>query len=145
MNEKARQGRAFASTDMGPFGTVDVREYADASGDSNPIHLDQVVAARAGLVEPVVQGMLVVGNLVRLAEEWCKGADVGSVRSSFVRPVGVNEILHVEGRVVEDGGPGPNPLILRNASNGVEGFNSFKLTPHLAKPAANPAPANGPN
>src|SRR5579872_6392012 len=101
MNEKAKPGLAISSVQIGPFCPEQVREYAEASGDSNPIHLDQAAAVRAGLAQPIVQGMLIVGTLVRLAEEWCEGADVSTVRSTFVRPVAINEVLRVEGRAVD--------------------------------------------
>jgi hypothetical protein len=58
--------------------------------------------------------MLIVGHLIRLAEEWCKDAVVSGVRSRFVAPVGVSEFLSVEGRAISppDAKRG-NPCLLR--------------------------------
>ncbi len=114
MIEKARTCAPFCSTIIGPFGLVEVRAYAEVSGDSNPIHLDPTVAARAGFGEPIVHGMLIVGHLVRLAEEWCADAVVSGVRSRFARPVGTSEVLHVEGRaIIPPDAKRGDPCILR--------------------------------
>jgi acyl dehydratase len=85
---------------LGPFMPADVARYAAASGDSNPIHVDPAAAAAAGLGAPIAQGMLVMAHLVRLAEQWRGDALVMGARSLFVRPIGLDETLAVDGRVV---------------------------------------------
>ncbi len=47
-----------------------IREYAKASGDNNPIHLDEAVARAAGLPGVIAQGMLELGILGTLACGW---------------------------------------------------------------------------
>lgn len=85
---------------LGPFGPSDIARYAEASGDCNPIHVDPVAAAGAGLAGPIVQGMLVMAHMVRIAERWREDAALMTVRSLFVRPVGLNETLVVDGRIM---------------------------------------------
>ena len=99
-------GERLPEVTLGPFAPTDVARYAAASGDSNPIHVDTTAAAAAGLSGPIVQGMLVMGHLVRLAEAWRADAVVTMARVLFVRPIGVGEKLAVDGRVVaHQGGP----------------------------------------
>lgn len=43
--------------------------YADASGDSNPIHIDAEVARRAGFADVFAQGMLVMAYMGRAVTE----------------------------------------------------------------------------
>jgi acyl dehydratase len=102
----ARGERLPAST-FGPLDAAAVEAYAGASGDSNPIHLAADAAAAAGLAGPIVQGMLVMGHMVRLAEGWRADAEVCSAKVLFLRPVSVGESLRIDGRVVDVGDGAP--------------------------------------
>ena len=50
----------------GPVTAVDLSLYAAASGDHNPLHLDEGVALAAGFDRPVVHGMLSMAYVGRL-------------------------------------------------------------------------------
>jgi 3-hydroxybutyryl-CoA dehydratase len=41
-----------------PISDEDIRKFADATGDSNPLHLDPKYAARTRFKEPIAHGML---------------------------------------------------------------------------------------
>ena len=103
----AATGERLPEVTLGPLAPTDVARYAAASGDSNPIHVDATAAAAAGLAGPIVQGMLVMAHLVRIAEAWRADAMVTMARVLFVRPIGVGEKLAVEGRVVAHQGGAP--------------------------------------
>src|SRR3954451_22233611 len=60
--------RAIAMTDER------VTRYAHASGDHNPIHLDEDAALRAGLPGRIVHGMLTMGMFTTVASGWAGGA-----------------------------------------------------------------------
>lgn len=94
------RGEHLPEATLGPFGLTEVKRYAAASGDSNPIHVDHSAAAAAGLAGPIVQGMLVMAHMIRIAEAWRADAVVTMARVLFVRPIGVGEKLAVEGRIV---------------------------------------------
>ena len=47
-----------------------LREFATASGDDNPVHLDDAAARQGGLDGVVVHGMLVMAHLGRLVTSW---------------------------------------------------------------------------
>jgi acyl dehydratase len=50
----------------GPVSSVDLALFAAASGDHNPLHLDDEVARMAGFDRPVVHGMLTMAYAGRL-------------------------------------------------------------------------------
>jgi acyl dehydratase len=52
-----------------------LKEYAAASGDSNPIHLDEAIAKGTGLPGIIAHGMLVAGWIAERAEKFA--AEVG--------------------------------------------------------------------
>ena len=67
-----------------------MRRYAEASGDHNPIHLDLAAARRAGLREPIVHGMCTMAMALRGAVNGLAGGDptrVTEARVFFSRPV----------------------------------------------------------
>jgi acyl dehydratase len=71
-----------------------VAAYAEASGDTNPIHTDLRLAVSLGLPERVVHGMLLVG----LAEPVLAAAGFGrlmELRTRFLAPVFVGERVTV--------------------------------------------------
>ena len=47
-----------------------IRQYADASGDRNPIHLDETFARSAGLPGVIAHGMLTMGMSGRVLTDW---------------------------------------------------------------------------
>ena len=68
----------------------EVKAYADASGDQNPIHQDDEVARSVGLPGVIAHGMLDFGLLARALTDWLD--DPGRLRrlkvrfSTMVRP-----------------------------------------------------------
>ena len=50
----------------GPVSAVDLALYAAASGDHNPLHLDEQQARSAGFDQPLVHGMLSMAYVGRL-------------------------------------------------------------------------------
>jgi acyl dehydratase len=47
-----------------------IRAYAEASGDRNPIHLDEVFARSVGLPGVIAHGMLTMAFAVQLVTDW---------------------------------------------------------------------------
>ncbi|WP_432497505.1 MaoC/PaaZ C-terminal domain-containing protein [Kineococcus gypseus] len=67
---------------------ADVRAYAEASGDRNPIHLDEDVARSVGLPDVIAHGMLTMGLAGQAAADWA-GDPAAVVRfaTKFTAPV----------------------------------------------------------
>lgn len=83
---------------------ADLVRYARASGDANPVHLDEESARAAGLPGVVAHGMLTLALAGRLVTAWAgDGFDVAALRTRFPRPVVVPAAsgvqLDVAGRV----------------------------------------------
>ena len=73
-----------------------MRRYAEASGDHNPIHLDRAAARRAGLREPILHGMCTMAMALRGAVDGLAGGDPTRVREAsvvFSRPVTPHRVL----------------------------------------------------
>jgi acyl dehydratase len=70
----------------------DLRAYADASGDHNPIHQDDAVARSVGLPGVIAHGMYTLALAARyLDEELGETGRIGTLGAKFVRPVVVPE------------------------------------------------------
>jgi len=80
--------------------------YAGASGDYNPIHIDQVVGRAAGYQGVILQGMCTLSWLADACASYLGGPDrLRRLRARFTRPVQVGDVIRFRGRCtsVEDG------------------------------------------
>lgn len=93
-----------------------VKSFAIASGDSNPIHLSNEAAQAAGLSGPVLHGMIVVGHLENYLERMIDH-QIEELQVRFVRPVPVGSALAMSVRHI---GPPAERLHLRVIVN-IEG------------------------
>ncbi|WP_249690333.1 MaoC/PaaZ C-terminal domain-containing protein [Stappia sp. WLB 29] len=108
-------GHRFADTPLAILGPDDVAAYAEASGDHNPIHLDEQAARAAGLPGTIVHGMLIMGRLEGAIRSWLPQARLARLSTRFVKPLAVGDGIVIGGRIVrlrpqEDGG---SELLLR--------------------------------
>ena len=56
-------GHEIPAKNIGPFNQNDLLEYAKASGDFNPIHLDKEFAKTMGFDNVIAHGMLIMAHL----------------------------------------------------------------------------------
>ena len=88
---------------------ADLVRYAAASGDQNPIHQDEAVAASVGLPGVIAHGMYTMALAARALSTWYPGAEVVSFGCKFTNPVvvpaegGVELEVAGETRSTEDG------------------------------------------
>jgi len=78
----------------------DVAEYADASGDLNPLHRDEAVARAAGFDGIIAHGMFTMGTLATCVTRWT--GDVGALvrmRAAFRSTVSIGDTIVAGGRV----------------------------------------------
>lgn len=66
---------------------ADLVAYARASGDHNPIHQDEAVAAAVGLPGVIAHGMLTLALAARAVRTWSDGAEVFELGAKFTNPV----------------------------------------------------------
>jgi acyl dehydratase len=78
----------------------DVKAYADAGGDANPLHQDDEVARAAGFPEIVAHGMFTMGHLAACVSRWAGGPErVRRLSVQFRAPVYMGEEIVAGGRV----------------------------------------------
>lgn len=78
----------------------DVKAYAEAGGDANPLHQDEAVARAAGFPGIVAHGMFTMGHLAACLAGWAGGPDrVRRLTSQFRTPVFMGEEIVAGGRV----------------------------------------------
>ena len=78
----------------------DVRAYADASGDQNPLHQDDEVARMVGFSGIIAHGMFTMGHLGACVAAWAGDpANVLRLSAQFRAPVYMGEVIVAEGRV----------------------------------------------
>jgi acyl dehydratase len=79
-----------------------INAYAEASGDVNPIHVNEEFARMVGLPGTIAHGMLDMGILTEAVSRWAGGGDrVASIRCRFSKPLLPGDTITCTGRVVE--------------------------------------------
>ena len=80
-------------------------QYADASGDQNPIHQDEVFAKSVGLPDVIAHGMFTMGLAGTYLSEIAGSESVLEFGAKFIKPVvvpaGVDVSLDISGKVTE--------------------------------------------
>jgi acyl dehydratase len=80
----------------------DVKAYADASGDQNPLHQDDAFARSVGFPGIIAHGMFTMAHVVKAVTDWLgdPGA-LASVDVQFRAAVFMDETLHAGGEILE--------------------------------------------
>ena len=81
-----------------PVSRDQLRLYAEASGDPNPIHLSDEAADAAGLPGVIAHGMLTVATMGLLFSPHLEHGHVKTFRSRFSGMVFLGDVLRVGGR-----------------------------------------------
>ena len=79
----------------------DVKAYADASGDQNPLHQDDAFARSVGFPGVIAHGMFTMGHLASAVGEWLPGAELRSMKAQFRSAVLLGDTIVAGGRVRE--------------------------------------------
>ena len=80
----------------------DVKAYADASGDQNPLHQDDAFARSVGFPGIIAHGMFSMAHLTKAITDWA--GDPGALRSikvQFRAVVFMDETLVAGGEILE--------------------------------------------
>jgi acyl dehydratase len=84
-----------------PVDRVQIARYAGASGDYNPLYVDEQFARNAGFPSALAPGMLAMGFLAELAADWLRGARLRRFQARFVKIVWPGDVLTARGRVAD--------------------------------------------
>lgn len=94
-------GTVLPDRRFGPIGLAEIRAYAAASGDDNPIHVDEDAARSIGLAGPVVQGMLMMAYADGALADWFPAVATAKLSCRFAQPLMAGDELVVGGRIVQ--------------------------------------------
>ena len=79
----------------------DFAAYAEASGDRNPLHLDDAFARSVGFPSVIGHGMLTLGHLGAALRGWIEDGEVLALRAQFRSPVLPGDTIVARGTVRE--------------------------------------------
>ncbi len=78
----------------------DVKAYADASGDQNPLHQDDEYARSVGFPGIIAHGMFSMAHLAKSLKDWVGNpAALKSIKVQFRSVVYMDETLLAKGRI----------------------------------------------
>lgn len=92
-------GEELEESVLPPVHQGQLRKYAEASGDTNPIHLSDEAAEAAGLPGVIAHGMLTAATMGLLFSPHLEHGHVKTFRSRFSGMVFLGHRLRVGGRV----------------------------------------------
>jgi acyl dehydratase len=79
----------------------DVKAYADASGDQNPLHQDDEFARSVGFPGIIAHGMFSMAHVAKALTDWLGDpAALRRIKVQFRAPVFMDETLVAKGRVL---------------------------------------------
>ena len=94
-----------------PIDRVQLARYAGATGDFNPLQVDEVAAKAAGLPSVVAPNTIGLGFLGQLVGDWARGAQVKRLSCKFSRILWPGDTLICKGRVADRHGEGGRYLV----------------------------------
>ena len=97
----AKKGDPLPTLTLGPINQDDLVLYANASGDQNPIHIDQNFAKKSGLPDVIAHGMLIMSYLGRLLTNSLTQSQIMNFSVQFSNMTHVNQKIICTGKVLE--------------------------------------------
>lgn len=104
--ETVRVGDDLPAVAKTPIDRVQLARYAGASGDFNPMHVDEVFAKSVGMPSVYAPGMLVMGFLGQLISDWARGGQLRKYNVRFIKMVWPGDTVVCKGRVMDRYGEG---------------------------------------
>lgn len=99
--EAVKSGDELPPLVKAPIDRLQIARYAGASGEFNPLSLDEIRARNAGFPSVIVPGMLAMGFAGELVVDWLRGARLRRFSARFVKMIWPGDVLTCRGRVAE--------------------------------------------
>jgi acyl dehydratase len=99
--ENIRIGDELPAMAKAPIDRVQLARYAGATGDFNPVHVDENAAKAAGMPSVVAPTTIGMGFLSQLVGDWARGAQVRRLSCRFSRMLWPGDTLVCKGRVAD--------------------------------------------
>lgn len=100
MSAPVKVGDKLPETVIGPFDAAALARYAAVSGDDNPLHLDDALAAKIGLAAPPVHGMKLLAAFEPMLQNWRNDLVLAGLAAKFIQPILRGETVTLSGRVL---------------------------------------------
>jgi acyl dehydratase len=100
MSGDIKVGDKLPETVIGPFDAAALERYAAVSGDDNPLHLDDALAAKIGLTAPPVHGMKLLAAFEPTLKAWRDDLTLVGLSAKFIQPILRGETVTLSGRVL---------------------------------------------
>jgi acyl dehydratase len=111
--DKLKVGDSIPPLTKGPLTREWIKKYADASGDHNPIHIDDKAATAFGLPSVIAHGMLNMAFVAQHVANWIGlNADLRKIRVRFGAIVKPGETVTCKGKVKEKKTDGGRKVVL---------------------------------
>ncbi len=95
-----KPGYEIPALTKGPITRVQLAKYAGASGDFNPIHLDDEIATQSGVGPTVIaHGMLSMAFVAQMLTDWVGPTNLRRLGVRFTAMVRPGDVLTCRGRV----------------------------------------------
>jgi acyl dehydratase len=104
--EGIRVGDELPALAKAPVDRVQLSRYAGASGDYNPVHVDEIYAKSVGMPSVYAPGMLIMGMLGQLISDWARGGQLRRYGVRFIKMVWPGDTVVCKGRVSDRHGTG---------------------------------------
>lgn len=99
--ETVRVGDELPALAKTPVDRVQLSRYAGASGDFNPVHVDETYAKSVGMPSVYAPGMLIMGFLGQLVSDWARGGQLRKYSVKFIKIVWPADTVVCKGRVTD--------------------------------------------
>ncbi len=99
--DEARVGDVVVAKSFPALTRERIAAYAEASGDSNPLHLDPGFARQAGFADVFAQGMFVIGLMAQAVTDAVPPGRLRELSTRFVAVTLAGATLRCEGTVSE--------------------------------------------
>ncbi|MBL8915718.1 MAG: MaoC family dehydratase N-terminal domain-containing protein [Archangium sp.] len=99
--ENIRIGDELPAMAKAPIDRVQLARYAGATGDFNPVQVDETAARAAGMPSVVAPTTIGMGFLSQLVGDWARGAQVRKLTCRFSRMLWPGDTLVCKGRVAD--------------------------------------------
>jgi len=97
--ENTRVGDELPAMAKAPIDRVQLARYAGATGDFNPVFVDETAAKAQGMPSVLAPSSLGMGFLGQLVTDWARGAQVKKFTVKFIRVLWPGDTLVCKGRV----------------------------------------------
>jgi acyl dehydratase len=100
MSDGVKIGDKLPEMVIGPFDAEALARYAEVSGDDNPLHLDDALAAKIGLAAPPVHGMKLLASFEPMLKSWRPDFVLVGLAAKFIQPILRGETVTLSARVL---------------------------------------------